>query len=181
MVAVEHRHQPKAAQQSNFCNVAAPTADEAAEGAEKRAAVDAALAAAPRSIRGARYCIGSQQHFYMEPQVREALRHSVALLAIRVCTTVRLKMPARLYQDACQECGIAVCWLSISYGPTSSQMRADQDCYANARCFVCLVMVRAVVFAHEVDVRHLLMSDSADIWSAAVTHGGQVAAARSRR
>lgn len=84
MVAVEHRHQPKAAQQSNFCNVAAPTADEAAEGAEKRAAVDAALAAAPRSIRGARYCIGSQQHFYMEPQVREALRHSVALLAIRV-------------------------------------------------------------------------------------------------
>ena len=114
VVAVEHRYQPKAAQQSMFCNAAAPTADEAAEGAEKRAAVDAALAAAPRSIRGARYAIGSQQHFYMEPQVSESLRHSVALLAIRVITTVHLKMPARLYQDACQLCGIAVCWLSIN-------------------------------------------------------------------
>lgn len=55
---------------TNLHNAAAPSADEAAKGAEKRAAVDAALAAAPRSIRGARYAIGSQQHFYMEPQAR---------------------------------------------------------------------------------------------------------------
>ena len=51
-------------------NAAGPTSDEAAKGAEKRAAVDAALASAPHSIRGARYAIGSQQHFYMEPQAR---------------------------------------------------------------------------------------------------------------
>jgi hypothetical protein len=54
-------------------HVAAPTTDVAAKGAEKRAAVDAALAAAPRSIQGARYAIGSQQHFYMEPQVSDTI------------------------------------------------------------------------------------------------------------
>jgi xanthine dehydrogenase molybdopterin-binding subunit B len=68
VVAMGHHYQAEAASRSTFCNAAAPTADEAAKGAEKRAAVDAALAAAPRSIRGARYAIGSQQHFYMEPQ-----------------------------------------------------------------------------------------------------------------
>jgi xanthine dehydrogenase molybdopterin-binding subunit B len=66
-----------------FSNVArdaaAPSADEAAKGAEKRAAVDAALAAAPRSIQGARYAIGSQQHFYMEPQASGTLQHSHVL------------------------------------------------------------------------------------------------------
>ena len=37
---------------------------------EKEAALVAALEAAPHSIQGGRYSIGSQFHFYMEPQVR---------------------------------------------------------------------------------------------------------------
>jgi hypothetical protein len=52
------------------CGVAAAlTVEEAAQAADRRAAVDAALDASTHSIRGAHYAIGSQQHFYMEPQV----------------------------------------------------------------------------------------------------------------
>ena len=40
----------------------------AAEAAAAR--VEAALDAAPHAIRGVHYTIGSQSHFYMEPQVR---------------------------------------------------------------------------------------------------------------
>ena len=47
--------------------------EEAADRVANSAAVDAALAAAPHSIRDAHYAIGSQQHFYMGPQVRNLL------------------------------------------------------------------------------------------------------------
>lgn len=39
------------------------------EAESKAARVEAALEAAPHCIRGAHYTIGSQSHFYMEPQV----------------------------------------------------------------------------------------------------------------
>lgn len=43
--------------------------DESSMEAESKAVrVEAALEAAPHTIRGARYTIGSQSHFYMEPQ-----------------------------------------------------------------------------------------------------------------
>lgn len=51
------------------CSFAAPSNAEAERAAQNAAKVDAALASAPRSIRDAAYTIGSQQHFYMEPQV----------------------------------------------------------------------------------------------------------------
>lgn len=59
-----------------FGFISAGLRDEDSEAAARNAdKVDAALAAASHTIRGAKYTIGSQQHFYMEPQVWCHIEH----------------------------------------------------------------------------------------------------------
>lgn len=59
-----------------FGFISAGLRDEDSEAAARNAdKVDAALAAARHTIRGANYTIGSQQHFYMEPQVWCHIEH----------------------------------------------------------------------------------------------------------